>query len=60
MWAAKAGLEAEGISSRTRWWFWPNAFIRECVSLVADRWKLELALLLALITFFGLLSLSIV
>ena len=60
MWAAKAGLDAEGISSRTRWWFWPNAFIRECVSLVADRWKLELALLLALITFFGLLSLSIV
>ncbi len=60
MWAAKAGLNAEGISSRTKWWFWPNAFIRECVSLIADKWKQELLLLLALVTFFGLLSMTMI
>lgn len=28
MWAKRAGLEAEGIGSRTKWYFWPNAFMR--------------------------------
>ena len=56
MWAVKAGLTAEGISSRTKWWFWPNAFMRECVGLIASRWKQELVLLLGLIAFFALLS----
>ena len=59
LWAGKAGLNAEGIGSRTIWWFWPNAFIRECVGLVANRWKQELLLLGALILFFGLLSMTI-
>ncbi len=59
LWAGKAGLKAEGIGSRTKWWFWPNAFIRECVGLVANRWKQELLLLSALILFFGLLSMTI-
>ncbi len=60
MLAARAGLDAEGISSRTKWWFWPNAFIRECAGLMANKWKQELILLLALVTFFGLLSMTLV
>ena len=60
MWAARAGLEAEGISSRTKWWFWPNAFLRECISLLANRWKLELLLLLAMSAFFALLNMTII
>lgn len=34
-----AGLEAEGIGSRTKWYFWPNAFIREFVGLLVSKWK---------------------
>ena len=60
MWAARAGLDAEGISSRTRWWFWPNAFMRECIGVIASRWKQELVLLLGLIAFFALLSMTLV
>ena len=37
VWAGLAGLPAEGIGSRTKWWFWPNAFVRECVGLLANR-----------------------
>ena len=33
------GLEAEGIGCRTKWYFWPNAFIREFVGLLASKWK---------------------
>lgn len=52
IWANEAGLNAEGIGSRTRWWFWPNAFIRETIGLLAKRWKQELLMLIVLIVFF--------
>ncbi len=54
--AKQAGLQAEGIGSRTRWWFWPNAFIRETAGLLYKRWKQELLFLAILLIFFGLLS----
>ena len=56
IWASLAGLPAEGIGGKTRWWFWPNAFMRECAGLLAHRWKQEACLLILLMAFFGLLS----
>ena len=56
LWARNAGLEAEGIGGRTKWWFWPNAFLRETVGLFQRRWKQELVFLAILILFFGFLS----
>ena len=52
VWANEAGLPAEGIGSRTHWWFWPNAFMRETAGLLQKRWKQEVLLLLVLIGFF--------
>ena len=57
--AAQTGMPAEGIGSRTRWWFWPNAFMRETAGLLKKRWKQELLFLLLLIGFFALLSLTV-
>ena len=56
LWARQAGLTAEGIGSKTKWWFWPNAFMRETVGLMQKRWKQELLFLVTLIAFFGTLS----
>ena len=56
VWAAEAGLPAEGIGSRTKWWFWPNAFMRETVGLLLKRWKQELLLLAVLVAYFALLT----
>lgn len=56
VWAAQAGLSAEGIGSPTKWWYWPNAFIRECAGLLQNRWRQELLLLVALTAFFLMLS----
>ncbi len=56
IWASLADLEAEGIGSPTRWWFWPNAFMRECAGLLVNRWKQELVLLVVLAALFGTLS----
>ena len=57
LWARQAGLNAEGIGSKTIWWFWPNAFMRETMGLLQKRWKQEILLLIVLIVFFGVLSL---
>ena len=32
--AHDAGLKADGIASKTKWYFWPNAQIREFVGLL--------------------------
>ena len=60
VWARMAGLEAEGMGSRTRWWYWPNAFMRECAGLLARRWRQELLLMAALAAFFAVLSIAII
>ena len=59
VWAARAGLKTEGIGAKTRWWFWPNAFMREVAGLMKARWKQELALLVILVLYFGALSMAL-
>ena len=54
--AKEAGLCAEGIGSRTKWWFWPNAFVRETAGLLRKRWKQEVLFMIVLIAFFDVLS----
>lgn len=54
--ASQAGLRAEGIGGKTAWWYWPNAFLRECAGLMQKHWKEETVLLILMIVFFGLLS----
>ena len=56
LWARRAGLSAEGIGSRTKWWFWPNAFMRETAGLLQKRWRQELLFLFLMAVFFGVLS----
>ena len=56
LWAQLAGLDAEGLGAKTKWWFWPNAFMRECVGLMQNRWREELALLAVMTAFFATLS----
>ena len=59
VWANLAGLPAEGVGSRTKWWYWPNAFMRECAGLMLNRIPQELLLLAAMIAFFGALSIAL-
>ena len=56
VWANRAGLKAEGMGSPTVWWYWPNAFMRECLGLMKYRWKQELLLLALLMLFYGALT----
>ena len=56
VWAGEAGLRAEGMGGKTKWWFWPNAFMRECLGLLQKRWKQELLFLFLMVLFYGALS----
>ncbi len=49
--ARDAGLRADGIAGKTRWYFWPNAQIREYVGLLVRNWKLHLVLVVLLLAF---------
>lgn len=51
VYAAQVGLSAEGTGSKTKWYFWPNAFIREFIALLAARRKSVLINLLFLLVF---------
>ena len=53
VWAGLAELRAEGLGSKTKWWFWPNAFIRECIGLLANRIVVEAVALVLVILLFG-------
>ena len=35
MLAKKAGLDAEGLASSTKWYFWPNGLARECIAVIS-------------------------
>ena len=59
VWANLAGLPCEGVGSPTKWWYWPNAFMRECAGLMLNRVPQELLLLAVLVAFFGALSVAL-
>ena len=59
VWANLAGLPSEGVGSSTKWWYWPNAFMRECVGLILNRIPQELLLLAVMAAFFGALSVAL-
>lgn len=40
--SAKAGLRADGIGAKTKWYFWPNAQMREFIGLLACEWKINI------------------
>ena len=52
--ANDAGLHADGIASKTKWYFWPNAQIREYIGLLVRNLKLH-AVLLGLLAVLSLL-----
>ena len=37
--ASDVGMNADGMGARTKWYFWPNALIREFVGLMVREWR---------------------
>lgn len=47
--SAKAGMKADGIGAKTKWYFWPNAQMREFIGLLASEWKINILFIAATI-----------
>lgn len=49
VYAHQAGMAVEGMGSKTKYYFWPNAFLREFAGLLVNQWRgiLQLFLLIA-------------
>lgn len=49
MFSAQAGMKADGIGAKTKWYFWPNAQMREFIGLLASEWKINLLFIAAIV-----------
>ena len=56
--ASQAGWNADGMGSGTRWYYWPNAFAREFIGLLANRVWAHLAIMAATAAIFTVMTLS--
>ena len=54
--AWQAGLEAVGMGAPTRWYFWPNAAVREFVGLLTEHTGMQLLILLGMIAAYTALT----
>lgn len=40
--ARRAGLDAEGIGAKTKWYFWPNGFVREFIAILSLNYRVHI------------------
>ena len=55
--ARQAGLSAEGLGAGTKWYFWPNAAVREFIGLLTEHRGTQLVILTGLIAVYTALTL---
>ena len=54
--AEEMGWNIDGMGSRTKWYFWPNAFLREFIGLLAESWVQQLVAVMVITALSGLLT----
>ena len=54
--AGQAGLPAEGMGAGTKWYFWPNAAVREFIGLLSEHRGTQLLILAGLIAAYTALA----
>ena len=50
MLASSVGMNADGMGAKTKWYFWPNALIRELVGMLVKEMKVHIFLLIIIVT----------
>ena len=57
--ASSLGWNIDGIGAKTKWYFWPNAFAREFVALLAERFRDHIIMTAVITAFMSALTLLI-
>lgn len=52
--ASDAGIKIDGIGAKTKWYFWPNAFLREIAGLFVSHPKTQLFIMAAIVLLGGI------
>lgn len=47
--ASNVGMNADGMGAKTKWYFWPNALIREFIGMLVHHWKLNATVIVWLV-----------
>ncbi len=50
--ARQNDFEPDGMGSKTKWYVWPNAYMREVIGMMAYKWKAMVLVMLPIIAFF--------
>ena len=50
--AHQAGMAVEGMGSKTKYYFWPNAFLREFAGLLINQWRSILLVYVAIVVLY--------
>lgn len=58
--ANSEGLAFEGIGAKTKWYFYPNAFIREFIGLMVNCFKLQILVVFIMLAFISFLNIFII
>ena len=58
IYARRAKMKAIGIGAKTKWYFWPNASVRELGGLLIAHKVKQAIIILSIIAFYTLLTLS--
>ncbi|MBQ4188013.1 MAG: hypothetical protein II642_09020, partial [Firmicutes bacterium] len=54
--ASAAGMKAEGMGAKTKWYFWPNAAVREFIGLLTKQKGRQILILGSMIAFYLILT----
>ncbi len=57
--AAEAGWKVQGLGARTKWYFWPNAFVREFAGLIISRAGAHIRNFVLMCLFFAIISMLV-
>lgn len=54
--AGQAGVKTDGLGAKTKWYFWPNAMLREVAGVFARQSKFQWLFLICIIILAGLIG----
>lgn len=54
--ARKLKMRAEGMGAKTKWYFWPNAAVREFIGLLKDHKRKQVIIIGSILVIYGLLT----
>ena len=55
--ARRVKLRAQGMGAKTKWYFWPNADVREFVGILADHRLKQAAIIGGMVAFYAIITL---